>query len=186
MAVTAIEALILRLYKTGGCLLSTVVAPCSRRSINYFKRHPPPIPYHNIHICVTSSQVDSRCSRHSPRLSLLLRPTRTQQTFPLKITFPRADPPPHPTYPKKVCILNNLRHRNVVEIFHFFESPRYFHIVLELMRGGELFDKIVQKVRKGRLPSLIAATATDPATDELKYKWWNSSTLVVISGATLS
>ena len=45
-------------------------------------------------------------------------------------------------------ILEDLDHPNVIEIYSFYENdPQYFYMVLELMSGGELFDRIVEKVR---------------------------------------
>ncbi|CAB1115092.1 unnamed protein product [Ectocarpus sp. CCAP 1310/34] len=40
-----------------------------------------------------------------------------------------------------------LNHRNVVSIYGFYEDdPKCFYFALELMKGGELLDRIVQKV----------------------------------------
>lgn len=44
-------------------------------------------------------------------------------------------------------ILRVLQHSNVVCIYQFFkDDPDYYYMVLEHMAGGELFDRIVQKV----------------------------------------
>lgn len=49
---------------------------------------------------------------------------------------------------KKVRILRLLQHSNVVSVYQFFkDDPDYYYTVLEHMAGGELFDRIVQKVR---------------------------------------
>lgn len=43
--------------------------------------------------------------------------------------------------------MRELNHPNVVSIYDFFyDDPKYYYMVLELMEGGELFDRIVQKV----------------------------------------
>lgn len=35
----------------------------------------------------------------------------------------------------------------MVKIYNFYENdPKYYYIVLEFIAGGELFDRIVQKV----------------------------------------
>lgn len=40
-----------------------------------------------------------------------------------------------------------LQHSNVVCIYQFFkDEPDYYYMVMEYMAGGELFDRIVQKV----------------------------------------
>lgn len=41
-----------------------------------------------------------------------------------------------------------LQHSNVVGVYQFFkDDPEYYYMVLEFMAGGELFDRIVKKVR---------------------------------------
>ena len=50
--------------------------------------------------------------------------------------------------PVQVRILRNLRHPNVIEIYQFYQDdPNNYFVVIEFMRGGELFDRIVRKVR---------------------------------------
>lgn len=44
--------------------------------------------------------------------------------------------------------MRELNHPNVVSIYDFYqEDPEYFYMVLEFMQGGELFGRIVKKVR---------------------------------------
>ncbi|CAM9277638.1 unnamed protein product, partial [Ascophyllum nodosum] len=46
----------------------------------------------------------------------------------------------------QVRILRNLRHPNVIEIYQFYQDdPNNYFVVIEFMRGGELFDRIVRK-----------------------------------------
>lgn len=54
----------------------------------------------------------------------------------------------------KVDILRQLRHPNVVNIYEFYQDdPAYYYMVLELMEGGELFDRIVKKVSRATIPT---------------------------------
>lgn len=46
---------------------------------------------------------------------------------------------------REVEILQSLNHPNIVQIVDFVESPEKFHLVLELLEGGELFARIVRK-----------------------------------------
>ena len=49
-----------------------------------------------------------------------------------------------------------LQHSNVVGIYQFFkDDPKYYYVVLEHMEGGELFDRIVQKVQSAELRRAI-------------------------------
>jgi serine/threonine protein kinase len=43
----------------------------------------------------------------------------------------------------EVAIMNHLDHPHIVNVVDFFEEPDYFFIVMELMAGGDLFDRIV-------------------------------------------
>ncbi|CAN6635553.1 serine/threonine-protein kinase Rck2p [Trichomonascus vanleenenianus] len=45
---------------------------------------------------------------------------------------------------KEVAIMRQLRHKNIVNLIDFSESPDYYFIVLELIPGGELFHQIVR------------------------------------------
>lgn len=46
-------------------------------------------------------------------------------------------------------ILRELNHPNVVNIYQFYpKDPAYYYVVLEYLLGGELFDRIVKKVRQ--------------------------------------
>lgn len=40
--------------------------------------------------------------------------------------------------------MRQLKHKNIVELLNFIESPQHYFIVLELVRGGELFHQIVR------------------------------------------
>merc|ERR1719502_1007551 len=42
-------------------------------------------------------------------------------------------------------ILGRISHPNVVKIHEIFESPTNLYIVMELVEGGDLFDRIVSK-----------------------------------------
>ncbi len=46
----------------------------------------------------------------------------------------------------QVQILKSLNdHPNIVQVIDFFVEKEHYFLVLELMRGGELFDRIVEK-----------------------------------------
>ena len=46
---------------------------------------------------------------------------------------------------KEVEILRALDHPNIVSCLDFFEDKKRFHVVMEFLQGGEVFDKLVQK-----------------------------------------
>ena len=43
----------------------------------------------------------------------------------------------------EVEILRSIRHPNIVQLFELYESPNRLYLVMELLTGGELFDRIV-------------------------------------------
>lgn len=43
------------------------------------------------------------------------------------------------------AILKTLNHDNIVRVYDFYEEPTVYKIVMEIVAGGELFDRIVDK-----------------------------------------
>lgn len=48
----------------------------------------------------------------------------------------------------EVSLLKELQHPHIIQLLDFVEDTDRFHLVLELCAGGEVFDKIVEKVGK--------------------------------------
>ena len=45
----------------------------------------------------------------------------------------------------EIAVLNELHHPNIIHLYGVYEDPAHYYLVTEQMRGGELFDRIVQK-----------------------------------------
>jgi serine/threonine protein kinase len=45
----------------------------------------------------------------------------------------------------EVDILQKIDHPNIVKLFEIFDTSKFLYMVLELLTGGELFERIVQK-----------------------------------------
>lgn len=45
----------------------------------------------------------------------------------------------------EVSILKEMKHVHIIRLYDFFEEPSTYYLVMERMRGGELFDRIVAK-----------------------------------------
>eukprot|EP00581_Thalassiosira_minuscula_P008281 CAMPEP_0183701868 /NCGR_PEP_ID=MMETSP0737-20130205/104_1 /TAXON_ID=385413 /ORGANISM="Thalassiosira miniscula, Strain CCMP1093" /LENGTH=414 /DNA_ID=CAMNT_0025928361 /DNA_START=176 /DNA_END=1420 /DNA_ORIENTATION=+ len=46
---------------------------------------------------------------------------------------------------REIALLKEVNHPNIISLYDVFEETNNVHIVTELCRGGELFDKIIQK-----------------------------------------
>ena len=46
---------------------------------------------------------------------------------------------------EEVEVLKSIEHPCVIKLFDFFEEKKMFYMVIELMEGGELFERIVKK-----------------------------------------
>jgi serine/threonine protein kinase len=46
---------------------------------------------------------------------------------------------------KEVAIMRRLAHPHIVRCLDFQEDAKYFYLVMECVRGGELFDRLVKK-----------------------------------------
>jgi len=45
----------------------------------------------------------------------------------------------------EIEILNSLEHENVIRLYGVFDERKHYYLVTEMMNGGELFDRIVEK-----------------------------------------
>ncbi len=66
----------------------------------------------------------------------------------------------------EVDILSQLDHPNVLKIFEIFDEDDCIYLVLELLAGGELFDRIVEKESYSEKE---AAETIRPLVDALRY-----------------
>lgn len=49
----------------------------------------------------------------------------------------------------EVSIMRELSHTNIVKVLRSFTEPDAFYTVMELCKGGDLYDYVVSKVREG-------------------------------------
>lgn len=50
---------------------------------------------------------------------------------------------------REIEIMKKVDHPNIIALRQVFEDKKHVYLVMELVTGGELFDKIVEKVREG-------------------------------------
>ncbi|KDO32715.1 CAMK/CAMK1 protein kinase [Saprolegnia parasitica CBS 223.65] len=46
---------------------------------------------------------------------------------------------------EEISILKKMDHPNIMTLYEVFSEPAYYYLVTEIMEGGELFDRIVEK-----------------------------------------
>eukprot|EP00935_MAST-01C_sp_MAST-1C-sp1_P001310 g1310.t1 len=66
----------------------------------------------------------------------------------------------------EVAILQRLDHPSIIKLEEVFDTPKTFYMVLELMSGGEIFDRIVEKEH---YTEMEAATVTAKVAGALAY-----------------
>lgn len=67
---------------------------------------------------------------------------------------------------QEIEILKQVEHPNIVRLIDVFETSKYYCLVMELMEGGELFDKIVEK---DHFSEFEAREATKSIIDAIGY-----------------
>ena len=69
----------------------------------------------------------------------------------------------HPRLPSPHQVMSMLDHPNVVKLFEIYDEPKKMMLVMELVTGGELFDRIVAKGTHAemRTPTLTLPMALD-------------------------
>jgi calcium/calmodulin-dependent protein kinase I len=66
----------------------------------------------------------------------------------------------------EVNIMGEIDHPNCVKLYEMFDSPKKVYMVIELLTGGEMFDRIVQK---GNFTEAEAAKVMKVIVSALKY-----------------
>jgi len=67
---------------------------------------------------------------------------------------------------QEVSIMNQVDHPNIVKLYKVYDEKKKFYMVLELMTGGELFDRIVEKEHYSEVE---ARDAILPIVDAIRY-----------------
>eukprot|EP01017_Pseudomicrothorax_dubius_P017025 TRINITY_DN1931_c0_g1_i2.p2 TRINITY_DN1931_c0_g1~~TRINITY_DN1931_c0_g1_i2.p2 ORF type:complete len:142 (+),score=52.04 TRINITY_DN1931_c0_g1_i2:92-517(+) len=66
----------------------------------------------------------------------------------------------------EVEILSQIDHPNIVKLFEVYDERSKFYMLMELMEGGELFDRIVEK---DHYSEKEAADTIRPIVDAIRY-----------------
>ncbi|XP_053423048.1 calcium/calmodulin-dependent protein kinase type IV isoform X1 [Nycticebus coucang] len=87
-------------------------------------------------------EVESELGRGATSIVYRCKQKRTQKPFALKVLKKTVDKKIVRT---EIRVLLRLSHPNIIKLKEIFETPTEISLVLELVTGGELFDRIVEK-----------------------------------------
>ncbi len=60
---------------------------------------------------------------------------------------------------REISIMKLVDHEHCVKLFNVYNSSNQVYLVLEMMSGGELFDRIISKVSASILAKSLAASS---------------------------
>ncbi|XP_067915653.1 calcium/calmodulin-dependent protein kinase type 1D isoform X2 [Heterodontus francisci] len=66
----------------------------------------------------------------------------------------------------EIAVLRRIKHENIVALEDIYESPNHLYLVMQLVSGGELFDRIVEK---GFYTEKDASTLIRQVLDAVQY-----------------
>jgi len=69
----------------------------------------------------------------------------------------------HDSIVREIILLHEMNHPSVVELVDVFEDAEYVHLVTDLCKGGELFDKIIEKATNFNVNRRTQCFAEDEA-----------------------
>ena len=67
---------------------------------------------------------------------------------------------------REIAVMRLIKHQYVMQLYDVYETQHHIFLVLERVKGGELFDYIVQK---GRLPRKESLRIMSQITQGLEY-----------------
>lgn len=67
---------------------------------------------------------------------------------------------------REIDVMKELNHPNIIKLLDVYEDEAYLHLVMELCKGGELFERII---KAGSLSELQAAQIMHQVLDALAY-----------------
>jgi calcium-dependent protein kinase len=54
-------------------------------------------------------------------------------------------------FTSEINIMIKMDHPNIIKLYEVFEDNRYIHLIMEMCTGGELFDRILERITKKKL-----------------------------------
>lgn len=71
---------------------------------------------------------------------------------------------------REIQIMKMIKHKNIIRLYEIHEEPKKTNLVMELVTGGELFDRIVDQYKDhGQYSEKDAAAVIKPICEALSY-----------------
>uniref|UniRef100_A0A3P8XWY7 Protein kinase domain-containing protein n=1 Tax=Esox lucius TaxID=8010 RepID=A0A3P8XWY7_ESOLU len=97
---------------------------------------------------------------------VLAEEKRTQKLVAIKCIPKKALEGKENSIENEIAVLHKLKHANIVSLEDIFESKSHLYLVMQLVSGGELFDRIVEK---GFYTEKDASKLIQQILDAVKY-----------------
>uniref|UniRef100_A0A8C6UCU3 Calcium/calmodulin-dependent protein kinase 1Da n=1 Tax=Neogobius melanostomus TaxID=47308 RepID=A0A8C6UCU3_9GOBI len=90
----------------------------------------------------------------------------TGRTFAVKCIPKKALKGKESSIENEIAVLRKIKHENIVALEDIYESPDHLYLIMQLVSGGELFDRIVEK---GFYTEKDASTLIRQVLDAVNY-----------------
>ncbi|KAJ3602586.1 hypothetical protein NHX12_030338 [Muraenolepis orangiensis] len=97
---------------------------------------------------------------------VLAEEKRTQKLVAIKCIPKKALEGKENSIENEIAVLHKLKHANIVSLEDIFESKSHLYLVMQLVSGGELFDRIIEK---GFYTEKDASKLIQQILDAIKY-----------------
>lgn len=66
--------------------------------------------------------------------------------------------------------MEQMDHMNIVKLFEVYEDDTYFYLIMDLLKGGELFDEIIKRQKFNEYDSALIMSQALAAVNYLHKK----------------
>uniref|UniRef100_A0A8C5EYE6 Protein kinase domain-containing protein n=1 Tax=Gouania willdenowi TaxID=441366 RepID=A0A8C5EYE6_GOUWI len=110
------------------------------------------------HVCVFTEERFSEV--------VLAQEKQTSRMFAVKCIPKKALKGKESSIENEIAVLRKIKHENIVALEDIYESPDHLYLIMQLVSGGELFDRIVEK---GFYTEKDASTLIRQVLDAVNY-----------------
>uniref|UniRef100_A0A665W8M0 Calcium/calmodulin-dependent protein kinase type 1-like n=1 Tax=Echeneis naucrates TaxID=173247 RepID=A0A665W8M0_ECHNA len=120
----------------------------------------------NILHCILTDRSVYLCFRGAFSEVVLAEEKRTQRLVAIKCIPKKALEGKENSIENEIAVLHKIKHGNIVSLEEIFESKSHLYLVMQLVSGGELFDRIIEK---GFYTEKDASKLIQQILDAVKY-----------------